>query len=596
MLFIAAALMSVGLFASKDVVPADNVLSDYYNPGDVCVCIYVPADINCYDIVLTGSFNNWSTVAANCPTFQSVEGYDGWYVASFEPEAEPDPEKGIQAKPVIKNELGLISLKYQAGAATPIRGGVQMQQGASAGEMDFINYGTDAPNVFTVEAWKKNPCTEVFYQYAVRYADEVEFAYLKVGDRLAAGTKILGDDNLEIRVKGNRYRVANDLMATDFTLHLGELNGIGANGLIETPSDDITPVNAKGTPGIEWEVVSVDPLGTGPLGTGPLELVGVGSPNALNYVHAVACIDVKAGDTVSAGGAINGVGYIRFIGGSYKLNGVFQENDSEVLEIEGNQPYCNADGKFIVGENVYTPCDPEENDLNQWLCLETGPLSTGPLGTGPLGTGPLAFQGTGVAKVKEPVVVAILFPTENVPTTVEIATSNDQWESGAAMELLERGWHMNSEIEAYAEDTLIFRDANNHETVLCQYVPGNGGGDGKWEVVKLVFGDEWTDDTWKGVPVKFIELELNEAAQYAWTVAGTTGVNDVEGNNAQIFGGNQRIVINNAEAANVAIYDVMGRTVVKEQRINSNNAVFAMPQRGMYIVRMGNAAKKVFVK
>ena len=198
---------------------------------------------------------------------------------------------------------------------------------------------------------------------------------------------------------------------------------------------------------------------------------------------------------------------------------------------------------------------------------------------------------------KERVVVGIRFPAENIPTTIELATSNDQWQSGAAMEFISStGYHMNSEIEAYAEDTLIFRDANNHETVLCQYVPGNGGGDGKWEVVKFVFGEEWTDDTYKGDPVKWIELELNNAAEYAWTVAGTTGVNDVEGNNAQIFGGNQRIVINNAEAANVAIYDVMGREIVKEQRLNSNNAVFAMPQRGMYIVRMGKAAKKVFVK
>ena len=80
------------------------------------------------------------------------------------------------------------------------------------------------------------------------------------------------------------------------------------------------------------------------------------------------------------------------------------------------------------------------------------------------------------------------------------------------------------------------------------------------------------------------------------TFSEITGINDVEGNNAQIFGGEKRIVINNAEAANVAIYDVMGREIVKEQRINSNNAVFAMPQRGMYIVRMGKAAKKVFVK
>ena len=71
---------------------------------------------------------------------------------------------------------------------------------------------------------------------------------------------------------------------------------------------------------------------------------------------------------------------------------------------------------------------------------------------------------------------------------------------------------------------------------------------------------------------------------------------EATGNNAQIFGGEKRIVVNNAANAMVAIYDVMGRTVVKEQRINSNNEVFAVPQTGIYIVRMGKAAKKVFVK
>ena len=77
---------------------------------------------------------------------------------------------------------------------------------------------------------------------------------------------------------------------------------------------------------------------------------------------------------------------------------------------------------------------------------------------------------------------------------------------------------------------------------------------------------------------------------------GTDAIAEATGSNAQIFGGEKRIIINNAANATVAIYDVMGRTVVKEQRITTNNAVFAVPQTGIYIVRMGKAAKKVWVR
>jgi hypothetical protein len=148
-----------GAWAAKDVVPSDAVLGDYYNQGDVCVCIFVPAEMNCNDIVLTGSFNNWSTDPANLLLFEPIEGYDGWYVTSFEPEAEPDSEKGMQAKPVMLQDDGTFNWEYQVGAATTIRGGVQVAQGTYAGEIDLINYGADAPNVFTVDAWKQNPCT-----------------------------------------------------------------------------------------------------------------------------------------------------------------------------------------------------------------------------------------------------------------------------------------------------------------------------------------------------------------------------------------------------------------------------------------------------
>ncbi len=165
--FLAAALMSVSVFAAQDVVPTDAVLADYYNQGDVCVCFFVPAEMNCNNIVLTGSFNGWKSNAAECVAVEPVEGYDGWYVGSFEAEAEPDAEKGMQAKPIMLDVDGNFNWEYQIGAATAIRGGVQVVQGAYAGEIDMINYGADAPNVFTVDAWKQNPCTAVYHNYTV---------------------------------------------------------------------------------------------------------------------------------------------------------------------------------------------------------------------------------------------------------------------------------------------------------------------------------------------------------------------------------------------------------------------------------------------
>ena len=165
--FLAAALMSVSAFASADVVPSDAVLADYYDQGNVCVCFFVPANMACNNMVLTGSFNGWKSNAAECVAVEPVEGYDGWYVGSFEPEAEPDATKGIQAKPVMLDVDGNFNWEYQVGAATAIRGGVQVVQGGYAGEIDLINYGADAPNVFTVDAWKNNPCNATYHNYTI---------------------------------------------------------------------------------------------------------------------------------------------------------------------------------------------------------------------------------------------------------------------------------------------------------------------------------------------------------------------------------------------------------------------------------------------
>ena len=234
----------------------------------------------------------------------------------------------------------------------------------------------------------------VDYPYPIRHAGEVDYPYLKVGDRIAEGAEIKGNDNLKLIFKAARHKSSGNLASADNEVLVGELSAFGVNGLISGGFGEITPINAAGKAGIEWEVVSV-----GSLGTGPLELVGVGYPYPLNYVDTVKCLDVKAGDSISVGAVLTGVGYIRFIGGTYKKNGVLQSEDSEVMEIVDypyvGYPYCSEIGKIVIGEDEFTSCDPAGNNLSQWLCYETGPLSTGPLGTGPLGTGPLALKGTG---------------------------------------------------------------------------------------------------------------------------------------------------------------------------------------------------------
>lgn len=165
--FFIAALVSASIFAAKDEVPSDAVLADYYNQGEVCVCFFVPAEMNCNNIVVVGSFNGWNSTPSECAQVQPVEGYDGWYVCSFEAEAEPDAEKGMQAKPVMLDVDGNFNWEYQIGAATAIRGGVQVVQGSFAGEIDLINYGTDAPNVFQLNSWKENPCTAIYHNYTI---------------------------------------------------------------------------------------------------------------------------------------------------------------------------------------------------------------------------------------------------------------------------------------------------------------------------------------------------------------------------------------------------------------------------------------------
>lgn len=166
--FLVAASLSVSAFASREEVPSDAVLQGYYEAGQVCVCIFVPADMACYDVVFVGTYNNWgkgegsTEDVANCSKFEAVEGYDGWYVVAVD-----DESSDIQGKPVMLDADGAFNWSYQIGDAEIIRGGVTLEKGKYEGEIDLKTYGTDAPNVYAVTAWKSNPCTAVYHNYTI---------------------------------------------------------------------------------------------------------------------------------------------------------------------------------------------------------------------------------------------------------------------------------------------------------------------------------------------------------------------------------------------------------------------------------------------
>ena len=408
--FLAAALISVSAFAAKDVVPSDAVLAEYYNAGDVCVCIFVPADMACNDFVLTGSFNGWKGDAAECVPFEAVEGYDGWYVTSFEPEAEPDATKGMQAKPVMLDVDGKFQWDYQVGAATVIRGGVQVVQGAYEGEIDLINYGADAPNVFTVDAWKKNPCTAVYHNYTMT--------------------------------------VIND----------------GCNGLV-------VPFLVGGMNGWSFQQMQIDQAKTVELQV-PVYYITFKAAEGSEYQLVSGLMDPQTGliDSTAAP--------------DWKDEAYLQE-----LTEEGTWARINEGKNFSVGEEVSITWDIRSDSLRWARCAPAEP--------------------------EEYVVIAVRFPVENRPEGVEIIGTFDGWE-GTSMELLDTGWHFGM-FNAKASQYFKFRSAGSWDQELEVYDAEND----EWKKIgdnQFVFGQLWQDDTYKGTPCKWIEMDMFNPAKYRWTV------------------------------------------------------------------------------
>ena len=135
--FVAAALFSVATFASREVVPSDADLASYAT-GTYTMCIY--NDGVCNGIVLNGTYAGWPNAAdhATLLDFVAVEGFEGWYVVTWEDETDPAAGDGVQAKPIQLDGSGLFNWDYQLG-----------------------------PDAELVKSWKNNPCTAVYHDYTV---------------------------------------------------------------------------------------------------------------------------------------------------------------------------------------------------------------------------------------------------------------------------------------------------------------------------------------------------------------------------------------------------------------------------------------------
>lgn len=408
--FFIAALMSASIFAAKDVIPTDVVLADYYNQGDVCVCFYVPAEMNCNNIVLTGSFNDWSSTISECPTFEPVEGYDGWYVGSFEPEAEPDATNGIQAKPVMLDEDGNFNWAYQIGDATAIRGGVQVVQGSFAGEINLINYGTDAPNVFQLNSWKENPCTAIYHNYTITVISD--------GCEGKAVPFIIGGMN--------NWTFTQMLLDNAKTAEYG------------VPTYYASFKAAEGTP---YQILS-------------------------------GIIDPQTGD----------------------------------IEI---QPYWNDDSymqKLVDDLWVRIPGVQGDNQLTHEEATITWDLRAEDL----------RWARCAPAEPAEYTVIAVNLPALNCPEAVEIIGTFDDW-AGTAMEKQNTGWYF-VELEAKASQYFKFRGAGSWDQEIEVYDAENA----EWRTIndnEFIFDQLWQDDSYRGTPCKWIELDMSNPTMYRWSGA-----------------------------------------------------------------------------
>ena len=169
--FVAAALFSVATFASREAVPSDADLASYAT-GTYTMCIY--NDGACNGIVLNGTFTaptlgaNWSTSVEDLLKFVAVDGFEGWYVVTWnDTTGAAEADGGVQAKPIQLDGSGNFNWDYQLGPdAELIRGTADTLSANNGTEVDIKNIQPGIV-VIDVKSWKNNPCTAIYHVYNI---------------------------------------------------------------------------------------------------------------------------------------------------------------------------------------------------------------------------------------------------------------------------------------------------------------------------------------------------------------------------------------------------------------------------------------------
>ena len=169
MFFAALAVAVASLATPPTKIPTKADLADFYEPGQLCVCVYFEEEV-CNDIVFIGSYNGWKEDVTTMVKFSELEGFEGWYYVAVTDESE-----AIEGKPVQLKKDGSFAWDYQGGDAAAwqlISGKVDILDGYS-GECDLKNYSTDEPVILTCAYFKNHnsPCVdEVYHDYTIRLA------------------------------------------------------------------------------------------------------------------------------------------------------------------------------------------------------------------------------------------------------------------------------------------------------------------------------------------------------------------------------------------------------------------------------------------
>lgn len=165
-MFMLALIATVSAFAAPDKTPTKTDLADYYQAGQLCVCVYFEEQV-CNDIVFAGTYNAWATTPADMAKFEKVEGFEGWYAV-----AVTDASESIEGKPVQLQSDGTFDWSYQTGDVdswTLVSGTVNIEPGFG-GESNLKGYSTDEPVILISKYFKNHnsPCGEVIkHDYTV---------------------------------------------------------------------------------------------------------------------------------------------------------------------------------------------------------------------------------------------------------------------------------------------------------------------------------------------------------------------------------------------------------------------------------------------